>query len=121
PGPDGGGDAMTDAGPACPLAKPPDPPGAGDMAGIDFMSAISFLDVGIHKADAGAVPAFDKFYDLDNTCTYCTSAVDSCKRAKSAIMVGPSDPTCDKDGGVDNVGSDLLQQLDNYVMNDNLS
>src|SRR3989442_15410302 len=72
PGPDGGSDAMMDAGPTCPLAKPPAPPAAGDMAGIDFMSAISFLDVGIPKADAGSVPAFDKFYDLDDPCTYCT-------------------------------------------------
>ncbi len=120
-GPDGGGDGDMDGiAPACPLAKPAIAPGGADVSGIDFLSAARSVDIGVHRADAGSFP-FDGFYDLDDTCTYCRSNVDSCRRSKSALAAGATDPTCDSDGGVDNVGTDLLRRLNLYVMNDRLT
>jgi hypothetical protein len=99
--PEAGSDAEdAAAAPGCPLFHWPDRPAADDPSTGDDVSltfALRSFDLGL--GDAGPAPGFD----LDGLCT--------CPDPPSCVGVGPM---CDRDGGVDNAGGELLKSLSSW-------
>ncbi len=98
------GDAANDVAdatppPGCPLVHWPARPAADDPGGADVDLTFALQTVELGFGDAGPAPGFD----LDGLCT--------CPDAPACAGTGLM---CDRDGGVDNGGGDLLTSLSGF-------
>jgi hypothetical protein len=94
------GETSTD-GDTCAHARPPGPPAKNDGAeNLELVFAAKSLDVGT-PFDAGAQVTTG--FDLDDSCT--------CPAAPTCVHSEQATSTCDKDGGIDEKGTDLLVSL----------